>query len=79
MKNRVETELKEIYDHWPRGLEFSSRDTYSRMFQVGVPDECLTERKPLIMYVGQECRDCDDYKSPDEGLLEFEKNRFKLL
>ena len=65
MKNRVETELKEIYDHWPRGLEFSSRGTYSRMFQVGVPDECLTERKPLIMYVGQECRDCDDYKSPD--------------
>ena len=59
--NKVELALKEIYDGWQYGNEKENKD-YSGMFRMGFPDEYIDSDRPLLMYVGQECLDCDSKK-----------------
>lgn len=60
--NKVELALKEIYDGWQLGNE-KENNGYSAMFRMGFPEEYIDSDRPLLMYVGQECLDCDSEKT----------------
>lgn len=60
--NKVEIALREIYDHWELGVAKEKERNYSAMFRMGFPDEFIHNGKPLVMYVGQECRKAEPYK-----------------
>lgn len=60
--NRIEKDLKNIYDKWNLGNE-KENDGYSTMFRMGFPDEYINSDKPLMMYVGQECLECTSVKT----------------
>lgn len=62
--NRVELALKEIYDGWQLGNE-KENNGYSAMFRMGFPDEYIDSGRPLLMYVGQEDLNGDDYKTQE--------------
>lgn len=62
--NRVELALKEIYDGWQLGNE-KENNGYSAMFRMGFPDEYIDSDRPLLMYVGQEDLNGDDYKTQE--------------
>lgn len=61
--NKVECELKNIYDDWSLGNKTENDPQYSSMFRMGFPDEFLNNDKPLLMYVGQECLHCNKEKT----------------
>lgn len=62
--NRVELALKEIYDGWKLGNE-KENNGYSAMFRMGFPDEYIDSDRPLLMYVGQEDLNGDEYKTQE--------------
>lgn len=61
--NKVECELKNIYDGWSLGNKTENDPRYSSMFRMGFPDEYINNGKPLLMYVGQECLHCNKEKT----------------
>lgn len=61
--NTVNEELKKNYNNWICGQQYLADKDYSNMFQMGVPEEYISREKPLIMYVGQECKNCSSYKT----------------
>lgn len=61
--NKVECELKNIYDSWSSGNKTENDPQYSSMFRMGFPDEYINNGKPLLMYVGQECLHCNKEKT----------------
>lgn len=64
--NEVELELKKLYDSWECGNQYEAKaDEYSTMFRMGYPEEFINSKKPLLMYIGKECRDCKPYKTQE--------------
>lgn len=63
--NKIETRLKAIYDTWKIGVAKECSSEYSAMFRMGFPDEFITNEKPLMMYVGQECLNCHQDKTQE--------------
>ena len=63
--NKVEVALREIYDNWELGVTAESDQKYSAMFRMGFPDEFISNGKPLMMYVGQECLNCHPEKTQE--------------
>ncbi|MBQ8790290.1 MAG: hypothetical protein IJZ51_03150 [Ruminiclostridium sp.] len=53
--NKVEKELKKLYENWGLGNQIENSSKYSAMFRMGFPNEYIDSEKPLLMYVGQEC------------------------
>lgn len=74
--NCVELKLKEIYDEWDLGNELEKKPEYSAMFRMGFPDEFINNNKSLVMYVGQECRDCNSLKT-QEWIRKFQTVQMK--
>lgn len=74
--NCVELKLKEIYDAWDLGNELEKNPEYSAMFRMGFPDDFINSKKPLVMYVGQECRDCNSLKT-QEWIRKFQTVQMK--
>lgn len=62
--NSIELALKEIYDGWQLGNE-KENNGYSAMFRMGFPDEYIDSDRPLLMYVGQEDLNGDEYKTQE--------------
>ena len=60
--NEVEIALREIYDNWMLGIAKENDNQHSAMFRMGFPDEFIHSCKPLLMFVGQECREAAPYK-----------------
>ena len=63
--NKIETRLTAIYDTWELGIAREYSSNYSAMFSMGFPDEFITNEKPLMMYVGQECLNCHQDKTQE--------------
>lgn len=63
--NSIEMKLKEIYDKWDLGNELDNNPEYSSMFRMGFPDDFINRKKPLVMYVGQECLRCNEEKTQE--------------
>lgn len=62
--NKIELALKEVYDCWQFGSE-KENNGYSAMFRMGFPDEYIDSERPLLMYVGQEDLNGDEYKTQE--------------
>ena len=62
--NKIELALKEAYDGWQFGGE-KENNGYSAMFRMGFPDEYIDSERPLLMYVGQEDLNGDEYKTQE--------------
>lgn len=60
--NKIELDLKKLYDNWGLGNE-KENNGYSSMFRMGYPCEYIGSEKPLLMYVGQECLNCNKEKT----------------
>lgn len=63
MLNEKEEALRKIYSEWQVGIKYKQDPNFSDMFCMGVPNDFLTNGKPLIMYVGQECLRGEKYKT----------------
>ena len=61
--NSVELALKELYDDWTLGNAKNNHGDYSAMFRMGFPKEYIGSKRPLLMYVGQECLRCTSQKT----------------
>ena len=61
--NKIEIELKNLYDSWNLGNTTEHSPNYSSMFRMGFPEEYIDSKKPLLMYVGQECLRCGEEKT----------------
>ena len=61
--NKVEKELRRLYDNWELGNENENSPKFSAMFRMGFPDEYIDSNKPLLMYVGQEDLDGKPHKT----------------
>ncbi len=69
--NKVEKELKNIYDNWELGQQIENNTEYSAMFRMGYPIEYIDSEKPLLMYVGQECLHGNEEKT-QEWIREYQ-------
>ena len=72
--NNTNEILKDLYDQWQHTLEEKHiiRKDFSSMFKMGVPNEF--DKHPIIMFVGQECLRCYEYKT-QEWMIKYQETQ----